>query len=252
MTNSHCPACNAPIGVDDINMAEGVGLCRACNTLHRLSDLIEGDEALCDQVARSEPPRGAWLRDDGVVTRIGAVTRSRLIGGFMWCFTLFWNGVVSVFLYIAITAVLVHAGLLPESRLVPMSQNSGPSKPLDVGGTIFLCVFLIPFVLIGIGTFLLALVATFGSTEVRLRGNDASVRTGLGPIMLKKTFEVAEVKSVRLGNSDISQNNQPLQGIIVKAADRKIVFGALLSSERRRWMASVLRELVLPTHRRKA
>lgn len=232
--------------VDDINIAEGVGLCRPCQKLHRLSDLVTPDESLCVEVVKAEPPKGTSLRDDGVTTTISASTRSASAAGFMWFFTIFWNSIVSVFVYIALSAVLVHIGVLPSSMLVPMSSNGGPSKPMDVGMTIFLCVFLIPFVVIGAGTFLVAMTSSFGKTQVILRGNDGVIRTGIGPITLKQRFNTATISSVRLGNSDISQNDKPLKAIMLIGPEKTIKFGTMLNEERRRWMGSMLRQLLVP------
>lgn len=248
MTNAVCPACNASIALDDINIAEGVGLCRPCGKLFKLSEVVDDDESGAgddfEELARGEPPAGAWLRDTGVETKIGATTRSGA-AAFMWFFTIFWNSIVSVFLSIAIGSVLSHLGLVPKSWNLPVSTNGGPSNPMAVGETIFLCLFLTPFVLIGIGTLCLALVMTIGSTVVTLRGDQGTIRTGVGPLRWTKKFTPSAVRSVRVANADSSTNGKPDRQIVMDGDEQTTKFGTMLTPSRRRWFVAVLRELVV-------
>lgn len=79
MSGTACPRCGRDIGVDNINIREGVALCPSCGTLTRLGELAE-DPALIG-VAEGAPPRGCWIRDDGLESRVGASSRS--VGGFL-------------------------------------------------------------------------------------------------------------------------------------------------------------------------
>ncbi len=252
MTNAICPACNAEIAIEDVNIAEGVGLCRPCGKLFKLSELVDDDDEPASgdslDIARGDPPKGAWLRDTGVETKIGASTRSG-VALFMWFFTIFWNSITGIFLAIAVGSALTHLGLVPSNWNLPVSTNGGSSKPMGVGETVFMCLFLTPFVLVGAGTFWLAMVMTFGKCVVTLRGDVGMVRTGVGPIAWKKPFKPSAIKTVKIRKANSETNGKPDREIVLDGDEKTVKFGSMLTPARRRWVAAVLRELLVTSRR---
>lgn len=105
---SLCPACGQAIAVEDINISEGVGLCRACGKLSRLSDIVE--QAAIDPNALAMPPGGCAYDEliDGT-RRVRASHRSLSSAVGLLAICLFWNGIVSVFVLIAIGGIYVPA-----------------------------------------------------------------------------------------------------------------------------------------------
>ena len=134
MTTPTCPKCNRTIPGDDINVANDLAFCRACNVTHKLSELTITAE-LEAGVRLDNPPAGAWRRNDGIATVIGATHRS--IPGALGAlaFGLFWNGIVSVFVLVALAATLKNLGITPPHWFpAPVMNGSG----MGVGITIFL------------------------------------------------------------------------------------------------------------------
>src|SRR4051812_5977855 len=96
-----CPSCGQIIAPDDINVAGDVAYCRACNLVHKLSALAEVVEL---QTALADPPAGTWRRDDVTGLVIGASHWS--LGGAiaLLAISLFWNGIVSFFVSLALSS----------------------------------------------------------------------------------------------------------------------------------------------------
>src|SRR5206468_217808 len=129
-----------------------------------------------------------WHRTDGVELVIGATTRSVGAAVATLAFALFWNGIVSIFLLVVIAATLTHLGFnVPEWFPGPHMDGMG------VGLTLFLWIFLTPFILIGltmIGAFLMAIG---GRTELRIHGENGTVFSGIGPLGLRRRFQTSGV-----------------------------------------------------------
>lgn len=235
-----CPACKARIPIEDVNMAEGVALCRACSHLSKLSELTRASEL--SNVNTSAVPKGCGVREDGDAQVIYASLRNSGNGAFFAMFALFWNGVVSIFVVFAIAStVQAITGIKPS--WVPKSSHSGSGAPF--GSVWFLWLFLTPFILIGLGTACMAIAQFIGRTEVRVRSTTAKTFTGFWFIGLRRTFDVGTVKDVYVGQTKWQQNGQSLPQIVIEA-DREVRIGSSLNDERRKWLAAVLRETLVP------
>lgn len=232
-----CLSCSREVPEADVNVAEGVAFCRECGQLSRLTDILDATPESGAIRHFADPPHGCRIRDDGMETRIIASARSgKAAGGTMFA-ALFWNGIVSVFVLIALGGtVQAIFGSLPA--WFPAPGNMG----MPLGMVLFLWVFLLPFIGIGLMLFATLLTTLGGRCEVRLRGTEGAVFTGVGPFGWRRRFDAGQVKLVRLGKTTWSQNDERQPCILIEA-EKTLRFGSVLSSERREWMASALRQL---------
>src|SRR5262245_39184913 len=105
MTSPTCSKCDRVIPSTDVNVANDIAYCRACNLSHRLSALTLGAE-LDAGVDLAKPPAGAWCHQRGSEMRIGATHRAVGSALGLLAISLFWNGIVSVFVLLAIAGTL--------------------------------------------------------------------------------------------------------------------------------------------------
>ncbi len=244
MVTPTCPRCGKVIPSDDVNVTNDVAFCRACNLSHRLSELTQR-AALDEAIDLNHPPAGAWYRSDGPEPVIGATHRSvgTAIGAL--AFSLFWNGIVSVFVLVALAGTLRHLGIVvPDWFPAPVMNGS----PMSVGMTIFLWIFLTPFILIGlvmIGAFLSALG---GRTEVRLGPSEGAVFTGIGALGYRRCFDASAVKDVRIDDRqwrDSDGDRRRKTCILIETRDGKQVkLGSMLTPERRKFVAGAVRKVL--------
>jgi hypothetical protein len=238
-TVNACPECGQPIAAADINMSQGVALCRACGKLWKLSEIA--DEPVADPSVITRPPAGcSYEASPSGATLVRATTRSfgGAIGTLAIC--LFWNGIVSVFVLMVIASFYIRlVGPLPEYFPAPTSQ-SNKSGPMSLGMAIFMCIFLTPFVVVGIGMILAFLMSVAGRVDVIVNGVDGRVRTAIGPFYWTKRFDASQVKRVGFGETKYKENGRSKELIEIETADRTARFGTMLSAERRQWMRTVL------------
>jgi hypothetical protein len=214
-----------------MNVTEGVGLCRACGTLARLRDVIS-----IPQIPDGPPPAGCTLDDTGADVRVRASTRSvgTFAGALFFC--LFWNGVVSVFVLVATAGVIQNlAGTVPSWFPAPVMNGS----PMGWGITIFLWIFLIPFITVGVVMLGVVATAAAGVVEVRWRGGEGVVRRAVGPFAWTTRFDALAVRRIAIGETKKMQEGEA-KPLIVLEADRTIRFGSMLTPERLAWMAGAL------------
>lgn len=115
---------------------------------------------------------------------------------------------------------------------------------MGLGMTLFLCVFLIPFVVIGAGMAAAALMNLVGKVEVFIDEFDSWVATGIWIVKWKRAFDPRQVRAVSYG-ATAWQSEGGSNRLIELAADRTIKFGSLLQSDRMEWLKAVLGELLL-------
>jgi len=244
MITPTCPKCRRVIPAEDVNVAADVAYCRACNLSHQLSALTRLAE-LDAGVDLNRPPDGAWRRSDGSGTCIGATHRSLGTALATLIFALFWNGIVSVFVLLALAATLRHLDIhLPEWFPAPKMDGG----PMGVGMTIFLWIFLTPFITVGlvmIGVFLSALA---GRTEVQIGRGEASVFSGIGPLGYRRQFDPRSVKDVQIDDRqwrDSDGDRRRKTNIVIETGEgKRIKFGSMLTDERRKFVAAAVRRAI--------
>ncbi len=247
MAENNCPSCGEHLPAAQINVAKGIAFCLACETISKLDDVmrVSGTREALEQM-----PPGCEVTDAGREVRIRVSLRSVTAALGYLAISLFWNGIVSVFVILAIGSLITHLfGPLPDWVPVPTSSTDGPEpgKPKEVmslGMTIFLMIFLIPFVTIGacmIGALLLSL---FGRIDVRLGEESASVRTGFGPFGWTRRFDPREVRGVSIGETSWKENDQAKPVIRIDVGD-SITFGSTMSESRRDWLRAALHVLLV-------
>jgi hypothetical protein len=213
----------------------------ACNVSHRLSALTSGT-VIDEDVDLSRPPAGAWFRRDGLGSIIGSTHRSIGQAFGLLCFCLFWNGIVSVFVLLAIASTLQHLGV-PVPHWFPSPTSHG--KFMALGMTIFLWLFLTPFIAIGLGMLATFLSCLGGRTELRIQGGEAVLFTGIGPLGFRKRFHTSDVKDVRIDDKrwrDSDGDSRRQTRIVIETNGKTINFGSMLTEERRRFLAGAIRK----------
>ncbi len=245
MVSPTCPKCGRVIPSDDINVANDVAYCRNCNLAHKLSSLARAAE-LETGIDLSNPPAGAWQQQDGMGTIIGATHRSLGAALGLLAVSLFWNGIVSVFVSLA-SASTLHLLDLPVPAWFPAPIMN--DSPMGMGMTIFLWLFLTPFIAIGVGMICALLLTLAGGTEVSMNRFEASVFTGIGPIGYRRRFDPQAVTDVRIDDQrwrDSDGDYRRKTCILIETREgKKLKFGSGLTEERRRFVAASLRKALL-------
>ncbi|MFO0837314.1 MAG: hypothetical protein U1D55_02215 [Phycisphaerae bacterium] len=241
-----CPICRRAIPADDVNVATDVAFCRACEKLHKLSELAS-DAALDPRVDPSNPPAGAWHVADGMVLRVGASCRSILGALGLLLIAGFWNGVVSIFVLINIASTMNLLGLgVPDVFPAPKMNGAG----MGVGITIFLWFFLTPFILIGAALIAGVLNCLFGRVEVTVRDQEGVAFSGIGGLGVRRRFDASAVRRVSIEDKkwvDSDGDRRSKSAIVIETQDGKRVrFGSSLPEERRRFVAGVLGKCLTP------
>jgi|SRR5208282_5700942 len=244
MVTPICPKCKRVISSDDVNVANDIAFCRACNLSHALSALTRGAE-LDENIDLANPPRGAWQTNDGSGCVIGATHRSIGTGVGILLFALFWNGILSVFLAVALAGTLRNLGLpIPHWFPAPLVNGS----PMSVGMTIFLWLFLTPFILVGLFMIGMFLSSVAGRTEVRVNNPEGVVFTGIGSLGYRRRFQTSAVKEVRVDDRtwrDSDGDRQRKTYIVIENREGKLLkFGSMLSEERRKFVAGALHRML--------
>ena len=209
-----CPNCGQALPLADVNVAQDVALCRACNytgsflaasTVPRLSD---------EELAR--PPKRVSLQR-GFGDELTVVCRPRR--GTLWFlipFVALWSG-----------------GSMTGIYLVPLVKGTFEWHEGLFG---------IPFLL---GTVvLLAIVAylAFGKTTVTLSKGRVRTFTGVFGLGRTREMECGPGTAVAIAQSNFRSNNVPQPEIVVKSGESQLKFGAMtIPNDALPYVAAVLR-----------
>lgn len=207
----------------------------------KLSELVQAQELALD-VDLSRPPEGTWHRGTGMETVIGASHRS--LGGAlgMLAVTLFWNGIVSVFVAVALSSTLGLLGVQqPDWMPDPVMNGSA----MGIGITLFLWLFLTPFILIGIAFFLAFITCLWGRTEVRVTPVQTIVYSGIGAMGRTRRVDSSQITSVRIRKEEWHTSKgrrRTKEQIVVERTDGpEIKFGSSLGETKMKFVAGALR-----------
>lgn len=98
---------------------------------------------------------------------------------------------------------------------------------------------------IGIWLICAFVLSVAGRVEVRIKDSIGLACVMCGPVGWKRKFDANDVNSI---TTELSRwwhrNNQPSCAIVI-SADRTLRIGAMLSDERRDWMAAALHKLLV-------
>jgi hypothetical protein len=240
-----CAKCSQVIPSTDINVGANVAFCRSCNLAHQLSDLARGT-GIDPSVDVNQPPAGTWRRNSGYGTVIGASHRSVGSAIAIFLFAAFWNGIVSVFVGLALASTLALLGIKPPGWLPVPSSDGGP---IGLGFTIFLWLFLTPFIAIGLAMIFAFFSCLAGKTEIRVRDWQGEIFRGIGPLGLTKKFKTELVKEIRIEDRqwrDSDGDRRRNTHIVVEMKEGKAIkFASSLAEDRRQFLAAAMREAIL-------
>lgn len=254
MIQRYCPSCDNELKPSDMNLSEGVALCSSCGSLTRLATLVGAgvpvadaanagmsDAHMLDNAWRDTPAgcRATGYRGD---VRLTASARSWGGAAGMLFFTLFWNGITSIFVVIMLAGFYKNlGGTIPDwAKGSPVDAGNN----MSMGMCIFLLLFLTPFLLVGAATAVLTLVNIAGDVCIRIRGEQASASTGIGFLRWTSRFKTSRVRAVHIGKTEWKQNHRH-KPLIVIEADNPVRFASILSQHRMRWLASASRLVLL-------
>ncbi len=243
-----CPECDEIILAEAINIKEGFALCPVCGRLTRLSELSFRNRSVVETLEK--PPAGCSIMPVGHGVIVRASLRSIMGSLGATAFALFWNGIVSVFVLIAMAGLYANLiGPLPAWFPAPGVNNGQPQMnggPMNLGQTLFLCVFLIPFVTVGTGMAGAALLFLCGKVVVVIDEFDSYAATGIGFLTWKQRFDPLQVHSITISTKTSESDGQTSTSRSIGIeSNRTIKFGSMLHSDRLEWMCIALKELLL-------
>ena len=226
-----CPKCSRPIPAEDVNTTTNIAFCRPCVEAFALTSMVKPDA-----IPRLSPPekRLSILEIQGnVLTLILPRGGAKGLGCFLLIFSIFWNGIVSIFVFISAWN-LFHTGSMN------VKSEGGGSVP-----DLYAALFLVPFVLIGIGMALATIYIFFTQSSLVMDHERGLFRREIFGMKFDKKFEMAEVKSIKLVVS-YTENGVAVYGIgILKESETKsgglttgarICFGSGLPEDEKEWL----------------
>lgn len=191
------------------------------------------------------PPKGTWFAKHGENTTIGATNRNLANGIGSLFFALFWNGILSIFLVVAISSTLhhLHVHLPAWFPAAPKMEGGGE---MDAGMTNFLWIFLTPFILIGLFVAGFCLNSFIGHTEVTVAGPRGNVFTGIGRLGWNRSFDATQIKTIKIHQKPGGEGADTISILIETCEGKQIKLGSMLSNERRQFMLAALRKTLSP------
>lgn len=234
-----CRQCRQKIPPADVNPAADVAYCRRCNLAMRLSEIISDSSAL-GSFDPARPPRGVHVEGGASGLVLRASHRSWLEALGLLLMSLVWNSIVLSFVVFALNVSLQRMGVpLPEWWPAPANRE-GLAFPLGV--IIFLWIFLLPFIVVGVALVGRAVFHLAGGTTVRLRPGLGEIFTGIEPLGRTWRFDPCDVAEVKI--RERAKNSATiLEGLLSLADGSEIPFGGSLPRERLRYLAAGIRSV---------
>jgi len=213
-----CPSCGREFPPEDINIKSDIAYCRKCSQGFAISELVGAEGDAGEGVPeRAEMPGGTkvrFTRDRWNLAAILPRGAPRGFGCFMLFFTIFWN---------TITWTFVLGALFGDA-------------PDGFQWAVLL--FMVPFVLIGIVTLILALYGLFGRCSFAMNASEILIVYKVFLFRFRRRYRTPDLERVALAQG-YKQNDSPVMGVglFMKGRASPVVFGTGLSDEEKRWLA---------------
>jgi hypothetical protein len=211
-----CPFCRAGIGMNDVNVATDVALCRSCGKT--MSFAMIAGPAQIDMDLLDKPPKGIKVqREYGGGTAISYHRLSPALF-FLIPFTAAWSG---------FSMAGIYGSQLREGKF-------------DMAASLFGLPFLFgTCVLLTVIAYLL-----FGKLMVAMRDGKGLVFVGIGPIGWTRRFQYDRSSIVSMRLTNISHNHVRQQGICVRTDGKDFTFGTMLKDDAKEYVAAaIMREV---------
>ena len=214
-----CPKCKQPIPAEGVNIAKALAYCNACQEGFDLDDLVEPEALPAERPADAQC---LLVRDADKLALALPRGGFKGIGCFFTFFALFWNGITWLFVVLTILGMV---GAVPTNTV---KSSSPPAVVL---------LFLIPFMVIGIVTGLIALYCVFGETSVAMDSQELMFRRTVLGRNWDRTYPIAKIKEIKRTES-YKQNDVPVYGvgIHIEGKSMAITFGSGLKEEEKNWL----------------
>jgi len=207
----NCPHCNSPLQTENLNIATDTGLCIECNTIFKVSELL--NPIVTSEFDINQSPKGTWIRAEINELIVGGSTRS-VMAFFLVPFMIIW------------TSFSVGGTLLAAFS--------------DGEVNWFLVLFSIPFLAGAVLFWSIAMMFIWGKVEVRLHKSGGTIFTGLGKIGRRKHFNWQEVDRVGITPTLKTSKGYSGGGLYLEGPNRKIDFGSFLNAEKKIYFQQAL------------
>ncbi|MDX1681308.1 MAG: hypothetical protein R3242_11335 [Akkermansiaceae bacterium] len=247
--NPHCPECQKAINQSEIDLDGWMACCTGCGSEVPLNEL----DYRAQDMERSELnqlPKGVTLKPgfDHLEIQFSLFSLKQTLVALGIC--LFWNGIVSVFLSLAVAAVCYNAmGYVPDWIPVPGLEDGKPvmnDQVMGWGMTIFFCLFLTPFVAIGFYLLFYLIMRIGGWTKILLDPRLCRISTGISFLSRQRNFQPGDIRSIkRVVRYDKGRTDADNYRIEMKTGGKPVKFGGMLSEEQQLWIIHLLRKALL-------
>ena len=173
-----CPACGAAVPASDVNIQQAIAKCGRCNEVFRLDQTLAPAKQTAENRAEVPLPKKFKVDDLGTELTISWSWFSPSIL-FLLFFCVFWDG----FLVVWYSAVL---GL----GFGGLGGNNGPQG----WALVFMALFPILHVAVGVGLTYFVLASFVNRTWVRVDRGELTIRHGPVPFPGNKTLLTADIK----------------------------------------------------------
>ena len=209
-----CPKCNEAIPSDAVNVAKALAFCARCGEGFSLGMFVTAPA----RTAQPPDARTALTRAGDRLAIAFPASGFKGVGCFFLIFSAFWNGITWTMLLSLFLGAAKFKSSTPAAYFV-----------------------LIPFVLIGLITFFIAIYCVWGDSAVALDREHILFERRLFGLKRTHTYDTADVTDIRRTES-YQQNNQPVYGVGIHFKSRRIplTFGTGLSEDEKNWLVGEL------------
>jgi hypothetical protein len=207
-----CPLCGTNIGMDDVNVATDIALCRSCGKTSAFSMVSGAAELSLDTLQNI--PRGIRMEND---LRDGI--------------SIIYHRMSPILLFLVPFAAIWSGGSIGG---IYVSQIIKGQFDLEQS------LFGIPFF---IGTIVLVsaiIYLFFGKWRISLGDGAGSVFVGVGTLGWTRCFSYNRESLVTLRMTNVEVNHVPQKGILIRTDEKEFIFGAMLKEDVKQFIAAII------------